>query len=193
MKKVISLICAVMLLCSVFVFTGCGENQNGNDIKASIKPADLFSKVWSLYTDDELFPVAGGDMDHANMEAPDVFDINTNKEAFVSSFVVGDDILSAIEGDVITAQHMMNINTFSSAMFNVKDANQIANLAESYNKGIQANHWMCGMPDTVIVLSSGDLMIIAFGKDDLVQTFKSKCISAESTVQVVIEAPIIEG
>lgn len=185
MKKVISLLCAVVIFC--MVLAGC----EGNSTPAvSVTPVELFEKVWAAYPEAKEFPVAGGDMDHANMEKPDVYDINANKDGFVSTFVVPEDFCAEITGDVITAMHMMNANTFCAAMMNIKDGSKAADLAESYKAAIKNNQWMCGMPEQFIVLGAGDLMVIAFGEADLIRSFKDMCVISEPALTVLADAPV---
>lgn len=195
MKKTIGLLCALSLVLSCLFVAGCGKS--GDDKKPAgskdVNPKEFFEKVWATYGEDDFFPMAGGDFDKQNMENPDVYDIDTYKDAFTGTFLVTEEMQAEITGDVITAMHMMNANTFSGAMFKVKDASKIASLAETYKSAVQGNLWMCGFPDTLVVLSNGDVMIVAFGEDSIVQTFKDKCTQADSDVKLIIEAPVLEG
>lgn len=201
MKKLISVLIIATMMISIFA-AGCGDTAGDNgtgsatdngSVSATVSATDFYNSVWALYSEDEMYPMAGGDFDHANMEKPDVYDIVANKDAFVSTYLVPEDIYTEITGDVITAVHMMNVNTFCSAVFNVKDASKITALADAYKKAVQSNMWMCGMPDTVVVIAVGDLMAVAYGEDSLVKTFVDKCTSANAGAKVLVEAPAVEG
>lgn len=194
MKRILSLLCAAVMLVSVVALTGCDkkEEETTESVK-EISPIELFKTVWNSYGEEDLFPIAGGDFDHSNMEAPDAFDIVTNKADLYYSFLINDEIYEEIQGDAATVRHMMNTNTFCAAMFKVGDTSKINGLAEAYKSSVQSNMWMCGMPDTVVVLSVGDVMIVAYGADEIVDTFKAKCIEADKDIKVLVEAPAVEG
>lgn len=190
MKKLVSL---ALVLAALISLTSCGaqkEEKPADSEAVQIVPVDYLQAIWGSYKDDEMFPIAGGDFDIANMENPDKFDVEKNKDAFMSTFLVSEDLLADINNDVASMQHMMNINTFCAAMFTVKDASRIQSFADDYNEIIQANEWMCGIPDTVVVLSVGNAMIIAYGEDGLIQTFKGKCEAAETSATVVLEKAV---
>lgn len=192
MKRNRLLLLVTLVVATVFL-GACGEKkpamQPGTD--ASVSPLDLFQKVWSSFGDDEKFPMAGGDFSKANMENPDVYDVAANKDSFISTFLVSEDMLSSITGDVVTGMHMMNSNTFCGAMFKLTDASKASDFAESYKKAVQGNQWMCGFPDTVVVLSCGDVIVIAYGEDSIIKSFKDKCTQADC--KLIIEAPALEG
>lgn len=193
MRKIKSVIIVMATLLSLMALTACGGKTNApanNDRKPSPQPLEFFQTVWGAYSEDEMFPIAGGDFDHANMEQPDAYDIEKNKEAFMATFLLDDSMMAELNGDAATAQHMMNINTFCAAMVGCKDATKVKELAETYNKIIQANQWMCGHPDTVVVLQNGNLLIVAYGEDSLVQSFKKHCTEVEDPAQLIIEAPV---
>lgn len=48
---------------------------------------------------------------------------------------------------------------------------------------------MCGFPDKVIVVSVGEYVIVAFGHTDIIDTFKTKCLAADTSAKLLVEAP----
>ena len=189
MKKNIHVLTLILTMIFLFSLLGCGKvTGEGKAVNVS----ELFNGVWNLYSDDEKFPVAGGDFDHANMEAPDIFDIVANKEAFTATYLVSGEMLADIDGEVVTLQHMMNTNTFCAAMFNISDSSKISSYAEEYKKIVQGNQWMCGMPDTVVVMAVDNAMIISYGEDETVRDFMNKCTSYDPNITVIINAPAWE-
>ena len=82
---------------------------------------------------------------------------------------------------------MMNANTFCSAVMQLKEGTDAASFADHYQELVQSNHWMCGFPDTVVVLNLGSFMITAYGADDLIQQFKNSAASLGANV--LVEAP----
>lgn len=195
MKRMLCLLLALAMAFALMTFTGCSKTESsaGQTTSASetvfSSSKELYTAIWESYEEDEKFSVAGGDYDHANMEAPDTFDIQAHTEDFQTIVLVPDNMLTELDNDVTTLQNMMNTNTFSSAVMKLKDASKAAELAEQYKTAVQGTVWMCGFPDTVVVLSAGDYLITAYGEDEAIQTFKDKCTASDIGATLLVEAP----
>ncbi len=153
---------------------------------------DLFNKIWASYTDDEKFPCGGGDAENGSEDGPGVFDTE-NEESRESLKVythITDELLGTVTNDVATLMHMMNTNTFSSAIFRLKDASTAEKFAADYNTAIQNTRWMCGFPDRVTAVSVGEYIIVAFGDAELVSTFKAKCLAVNTSAKVLLDNAI---
>ena len=98
-----------------------------------------------------------------------------------------ENLTGKLTGDAATLIHMMNTNTFCSAVMELKNAGEASSFAEVYKEIVQGNHWMCGFPDTLVVLSLGNFVLTAYGADDLVQLFKNGAQSLGATL--LVEAP----
>ena len=220
MKKIIALVIASIMLVSVLALVSCGNKDNPNEstngttteattttttteattttekTETPVTPTyasalDLYNKIWGTYTDDEKFPVAGGDMEHTSMEGPGLFDIEKNKEKIMYYTHVTEELLETVTNDAATLMHMMNVNKFSSAIFHLKDASTAESFAKEYDKAIQNTSWLCGYPDIVVVVSIGEYVIVAFGwDDDLINTFKAKCLAVDSSAKLLIDNAI---
>ena len=86
---------------------------------------------------------------------------------------------------------MMNTNTFSSAVAKLKDPSKAAEFAEAYKTEIQGQHWMCGFPDKVVVISVGDYVVMAYGAEDIIDTLIKACSEVEAQSSVLIDAPAV--
>lgn len=151
---------------------------------------DLFNKIWGSYTDDDKFPVGGGDEDHNSDEGPGAFDIEKNKESIKAYTHITDDLLATVKNDAANLIHMMNTNTFSSAIFHLKDASTAEKFAKDYNSAIMGTRWMCGFPERVLVISVDEYVIVAFGFAELTDTFKTKCLAADTSAKLLIDNAI---
>ncbi len=149
---------------------------------------ELYNKIWGLYEDGDKFPSAGGDQDH-NSGNPGVVDIEKYKDTVMFWTHITEDLLGTVTNDAANLMHMMNINTFSSAIFHLKDASTAEKFAEDYKTAVQATRWMCGFPDKVIVVSVGEYVIVAFGHTDIIDTLKTKCLAADTSAKLLVEAP----
>lgn len=151
---------------------------------------DLFNKIWGSYTDDDKFPVGGGDEDHNSDEGPGVVDIEKYKDTIMFRTHITEDLLGTVTNDAANLMHMMNTNIFSSAIFHLKDASTAEKFANDYNAAIQNTQWMCGFPDRVMVVSVGEYIIVAFGDEELISTFKTKCLAADTSAKLLIDNAI---
>ena len=217
MKKIIALLLAAVMLTLTISLVSCSGNDNpgtstdgtttdgttpaGTTTEGTtttekpdepIAPTfasalELYNKIWSTYTDEEKFPSAGGDQDHSS-ENPGVVDIEKYKDTIMFWTHITEDLLGTVTNDSANLMHMMNINTFSSAIFHLKDASTAEKFAEDYKTAVQATRWMCGFPDKVIVVSVGEYVIVAFGHTEIIDTFKTKCLAVDTSAKLLVEA-----
>lgn len=217
MKKIIALLLAAVMLTLTISLVSCGETKdpgsssgNGTTTESTtttttttttpdvpVTPAyanalDLFNKIWGSYTDDDKFPVGGGDEDHNSDEGPGAFDIEKNKESIKAYTHITDDLLGTVTNDAANLMHMMNTNTFSSAIFHLKDAKTAESFAKDYNSAIMGTHWICGSPERVLVISVDEYVIVAFGYAELTDTFKAKCLAVDTSAKLLIDNAIEE-
>ena len=190
MKKIVTLVlCAV--LC-VSLFAGCGKSaapaatETAPSEPAYATSLELMEAIWQGMPQDDSFPAAGGD-EAQDTEGPGAFDVNAYGETFQYQILLDDTLMDALTGDAATLMHMMNTNTFCSAVMQLKEGTDAASFADHYQELVQSNHWMCGFPDTVVVLNLGSFMITAYGADDLIQQFKNSAASLGANV--LVEAP----
>lgn len=193
MKKILVTFLAAMMAISL---AACGDNSgNGADSAggstSSIKdPLELLTTVWTSYSDEELFPVAGGDMSEENstMDAPGNFGI-ADVDALDSS--LGFPTASADKIDsAASLMHMMNANTFTCGAYHVKSGENTSELSAALKENIQNRQWMCGFPDKLVVAVVDDYVVAFFGENEIVDTFKTKLQAAYGQAEFVCEEPI---
>ena len=168
-----------------------GDNTPGGDFEANAKePLDLLNAVWSSYTDDEKFPVAGGDMseENMNMEGPGKFGIG-DKDALDATLG-----FPAAAVDKITAaaslMHMMNANTFTCGAYSVKNAGDVTEVANALKDNIMQRQWICGFPDKLVIVSADGCVIAFFGENETVNTFNTKLQAACASATVICDEAI---
>lgn len=198
LKKTAAL--ALTILLTLSALTGCG-GKDGADTPAEEPAApaiesalDFYTDVWARFAEEDRFPCGGGDADHENAEGPGQYLLTEDgAENFKYLLHVTDELYDMLENDAATLQHMMNLNTFSSAVVRLKDAAQAAEFAEGYKTAIQGQRWMCGFPDRVVVLSVGDYVVMAYGMEDNINNLTAACSAVEpQTVVLVDEAAVAE-
>lgn len=193
MKKI-----AIILLMTMMIFTlsGCGGKQNdaqADQAGTESQYADsleVLSKIVEVYSEDELFAMYGGNQENAVMDAPGKFDISKTEEL---EFLYGlpSEQFSNIE-DGATMVHLMNTNTFTGAAYRLKEGVDVNAFADSVKSCVLAKQWVCGQPDTLIMIDvDGRYVITAYGLAELMEVFKNNALSALDGAQVIMETPIV--
>ena len=185
MKKIVSLALAMLLVLSL---AACGSKNSGaGDVSDALT---LLNTVWATYSEEEKFPVSGGDYDHPVDDAPGAFDIsNADNMDYMLGFP-GPSVANLV--DAASLMHMMNANTFTCGAYHLSDDDDVsaADVASSLRDNIMNRQWMCGFPDKLVVLTMGQFVVSVYGAEDLVDTFRDKLQNCFSSAVVVYDDPI---
>lgn len=193
MKRFLSWILTAAM---VFSLTACGgkESGKGSGEEAGAEIADaltLLNTIWDSYGEDDKFPAMGGDFSEENMVngAPGNYGI---EDAAMLDNTLGLPAASATMVDgAASLMHMMNANTFTCGAFHVSSSDNVSAVADSLRENILQRQWMCGFPDKLIVITVGDYVISAFGNEEIIDTFKTRTMSAYDSAELVYEEPVI--
>ncbi len=193
MKKAKMLLLAAIMILAV---TGCGGKQEGNGEGSGggeskyAQSVEVLNEVVKVYGEDELFAMYGGNQENAVMDAPGSFDISKTQELeYTLGFPL--DQLDKVE-DAASMVHMMNANTFTGAVYHLKEGEDMDAFAEAVKSCILAKQWVCGQPETLVVINvDGRYVITAYGVAELIEVFKGHALSALEGAQVITEAPIV--
>lgn len=148
----------------------------------------ILNAIWNTYSDEEKFPAAGGDSEHAVDGAPGSFDVsNADSLSYLLTFPADD---ASLVDSAASLVHMMNLNTFTCGAFHVADANNVARLADDLRTTIQAKHWMCGFPDKLVIVTVGQSVLSVYGNEELVNTFRDKLLASYSAATAVYDEAI---
>lgn len=148
----------------------------------------ILNAIWNTYSDEEKFPAAGGDSEHAVDGAPGSFDVsNADSLSYLLTFPADD---ASLIDSAASLVHMMNLNTFTCGAFHVADANNVAMLADDLRTTIQAKRWMCGFPDKLVIVTVGQSVLSVYGSEELVNTFRDKLLASYSAATAVYDEAI---
>lgn len=148
----------------------------------------ILNAIWNTYSDEEKFPAAGGDSEHAVDGAPGSFDVsNADSLSYLLTFPADD---ASLIDSAASLVHMMNMNTFTCGAFHVADANNVARLADDLRTTIQAKRWMCGFPDKLVIVTVGQSVLSVYGNEELVNTFRDKLLTSYSVAAAVYDEAI---
>ena len=148
----------------------------------------ILTTVWNTYGEDEVFPSAGGDAEHAVDGTPGSFDwSNADSLSYMLTFPAED---ASLIDDAASLMHMMNMNTFTCGTFHVVSASDVTKLADDLHTTIQGKHWMCGFPDKLVIVTLDQYLVSLYGNEDLVNTFRDKLTASYSAASVVYDEAI---
>ena len=148
----------------------------------------ILNAIWNTYSDEEKFPAAGGDSEHAVDGAPGSFDVsNADSLSYQLTFPADD---ASLIDSAASLVHMMNLNTFTCGAFHVADANNVARLADDLRTTIQDKRWMCGFPDKLVIVTVGQSVLSVYGNEELVNTFRDKLLTSYSAATAVYDEAI---
>lgn len=184
MKKIVSLALAMLLVLSL---AACGGKNSGTgDVSDALT---LLNTVWATYSEEEKFPVTGGDYDHPVDDAPGAFDIsNADNMDYMLGFP-GPSVANLV--DAASLMHMMNANTFTCGALRAANADEVEGLAQDMRDAIQSKQWMCGFPDKLVVFTYDRYVVALYGNEDLVNTFRDKLTAAYGDAVVAYDEAII--
>ncbi len=177
--------------------TACGDKNNGDNSNDTIttytNSEELLTLIWDSFEDDKKFPVGGGDDNHFNMEGPGEYSIDDGE---VLDNVLGLPIsLSDKLENSASLIHAMNQNTFTCAAYRFKDGTDIEKAVSQIKNNILARRWICGFPDSLVIITAPNNYIISvWGIDNgtgTVTAFKAAVKEAVNGAQVIVDEPIV--
>lgn len=206
MKRLTILFFMVML---IFMLTGCGsgnggsqsgmgenseeseESQYGESEESKYGEAlDVLSAIRQSYKEEDMFAIYGGNQENAVMDAPGKFDISKTEEMKVN-LGLPEELWDDID-DAASMVHMMNANIFTGAVYHLKDGTDSNDFADAVKTNIMATQWICGQPDTLVIIEvKGNYIITAYGEAGIMETFKDNALSALDGSQVIMEEPVL--
>ncbi len=187
---------AVLLMTAVMLtaLTGCGgkndaSNGDGSGESKYAEAIEILDAVFGVYEEADKFAVYGGNQENPVMDAPGKFDITKTDEL---TYVLGlPEAMASNIDDAASMVHMMNGNVFTGAVYRLKDGVDMNDFAEEVRTNILATQWMCGQPDTLVIIKvDGSYVITAYGAAETIETFKNNALSTLEGSEVIIEAPI---
>lgn len=192
MKKLLSIVLAAILTLSL---AACGGKKDAasepGSQQVSVDSAlELLTTVWNSYTDDEKFPVMGGDMSDENMtaDAPGKFGIDDTNA--LDTFLGFPASSGQQIDDAASLVHMLNANTFTCGAFHIKNQSDSAAITAAIKDNIMQRQWLCGFPDKLVIVKIDSYVVSFFGTTDLVDAFKTKLTAAYPSGETICDEPI---
>ena len=190
MKKLITVCLALVMVLSM---VACGNkntetpSEPADTVEVPGSALEILENVWALYTDDEKFPVIGGDANNMVDGAPGAFGIE-DKDMLAYQLLVPADQAGNID-EAASLFHGMMLNNFTCGVFHVTGSAQ--DFAKAMVDAVKNNQWMCGMPETMLVsVIGGEYVLMAFGINDAMTPFEAKLAEAYPAAETVANEPV---
>lgn len=184
--KIISILIIGVICCTSII--GCGSKEiNGQNTMDISGADDILNTIIKEYDEDSKFPIAGGDSAHQVMDKPGNFDLELKDELDAVTGFPAREIENISEA--ATMIHMLNANIFTGAAYKLKDVDREI-LTESIRNNFSNRQWICGAPETLLIMSVNDYLIVAFGEDKLINSFESNAKKALNGIEVIANEPI---
>lgn len=193
MKKILSVLMAVAMTAALAACGGTGDNggDNGGAASKYESALDVLKAAEMAQAEDQRFPIMGGDSANMTENMPGAFDTSKTEELDTALALPASEAEKI--DDAASMVHMMNANTFTAAAYHLVDGTDVTAFAEAVKENVMAKQWMCGMPDTFIVINvDGHYVLTAFGADEIIQSFKTTTLSALEGAEVIVEQAVAE-
>ena len=163
MKKILSLVLAVMMIVSMAACSNTPANTTtAPKVEVPANALEILTKLWGTVT--EKFPVMGGDYETMVDGNPGTVNVKT-PDFLTSTLLVPETELAKIT-DAASLVHGMMLNNLTCGVFRVGSANAAA-FADAMHTAVAGNRWMCGMPEKmVIAIVGGEYVLMMFGIND---------------------------
>lgn len=162
--------------------------QTEEDDFTADDPLEVLTQVWNSYKEEERFEAAGGDRDGMVTGAPGSYDLSDAATA-EAELGVPEDALPLIQS-AASLTHMLLPNTFTCGAYATAGAVDSADLATALRDHIQEKHWLDVIPDKLVILSLDNCIVAAYGKEDLINSFRDKVQECYPEAHVVYEEAI---
>ncbi len=145
--------------------------------------AEVLNKVWNGFAEENQFPSFGGSISNPADNAAGAIDAG-DTDTLSYTLLLPEELQGQVT-EAASLLHMMNANTFTGAALKVDAANQDAFVA-TLKDTIMNNQFMCGMPEKLVIVTSGDYVVYAFGVLDFIDEFEKSATAnlGGATVQV---------
>ena len=173
MKKILALVLALTMVLAMAACTPANNNDTTTEAtteattgategSTAVSALDLLTSVWAKFPEEGKFPVMGGDMENPNWEGPGAVTLpGAEGNALWNLNIPEEQLVNFAEA--ATLIHAMNTNTFAGCAVKLVEGADKATVAKAVVDAILNTQWMCGFPERVVVVASGDCLVIAFG------------------------------
>ena len=187
MKKILAIVLALTVVLVAFAACGGEKTPDASEAPAFADATDVLTKIFATYTEENKFPVGGGDEANMSMEAPAKYDHTLTDE--LNDIAALPASQSENIEDAATALNMMMSNNFTGAAYLLKEGADATVFADDYKAELANRQWMCGMPEKYVVVKTGNYVVTAYGLTVVIDYFKTQALTFDGA-EVLVEGDI---
>ena len=184
MKKFLSFLLSVVMVMGLC--TGCrtSEPQQTDATENMAEDAlDILKNIWDKFSDEEKFPVYGGDAENMVDGGPGAFNVG-DTEGLQYNLMVPESLLGSIE-QAASMIHGMMVNNFTCGVFKLKDGASTTAFADGIRNAFKNNQWLCGTPESLMIAVIGDRYVLAtFGLSDVLTAVRNNLAAVYPGAQI---------
>ncbi len=169
--------------------TKAPETEPTPDVPTTSVAVDALNSIWEKVGENDRFPAVGGMIENSVDGAAGQYN-KDNADEMDRQLGLPNEFASKVD-DVASLFHMMNNNTFTGAAYHFTTAADAEAAVKAIEDNIHDRHWLCGFPDTLVILSlPGNILVSAFGNDEIIQAFKNAALTLDGA-KLVSETPAV--
>ena len=146
----------------------------------------VLNAAWALYAEDQKFFAMGGDY---NAPVDGAAGPVTAEDHMTASLIVPETELANI-AEAAALMHAMNANTFTGAAYKLVEGADATAFVTAMQTAIQGNQWMCGFPETLLIVNVDGIIVVAFGHGDAMTPFQTNLTAAYANAEILVNEAI---
>lgn len=182
-KKLISLLLVAMV--AMLSIVGCSnkkDDQGSQGGSSYASAVEILETIWDNFPEENKFAAFGGGANNSVEDKPGSVDV-TDTDTLTYNLLVPEALQSQIS-DAASLIHMLNANSFTCGSLKVTDADK-ATFIETLKTDILGARFMCGFPERLVIISTGDYVVYAYGTADNIEAFEN--VASEKVEGVKVE------
>ena len=169
------------------------QNDQNNTPITYQNAHELLAAIWAQHSEEDRFPVMGGDYDNVVENSPGAFDLShTDAAANLDSlYAFPPEEIGKIDS-AAGMVHGMNANIFTCGAFQVKQGDDPSACADRIKNHVLTKQFICGSPEKLAILSlPGNYLISVYGTTDAVTSFVQKTQHLIDDAAIVAEQQLV--
>ena len=146
--------------------------------------ADILTKTWDVYKEEERFEIMGGHFSSAQIGVPAKFDLAEAVDLELM-YCVPEEAGKNID-DAATMIDFYNAGRFTAGAYHVADVANVESFIQAVETQVQENEWHGETPKKLLILKIDEQYVVcAYGREPLVNEFELNLKSIYQTMVTV--------
>ncbi len=150
----------------------------------------VLQSIWDAIPEDNRFAAYGGTIEHSTEDAPGDLDLQNTEELTTKYLIPAARLGEITEGASLV--HLMNSNIFTGAVFRLSEGTDLNGFAKALRDNLQQTQWICGQPDRLLIGQVQELLLMAFGEQELMTAFQGTLTAVYPDANVLYNEAVTE-